>query len=122
MITGIVPSAYRRRRSVGRKTRRDGGAAISVVLHRAGFEPGAEQSVWPRLSEQDGCGPGKDPGQARTAQTRRMGMQNEKASHPKRRGRLRKLRRALALRVCGTLACGRDEAFRVVGFSSYHAG
>src|SRR5258708_33320427 len=96
MITGIVPSAYRRPRSVGRKTRRDGGSAISCIAPVLSQAP--EQSVWPHLSEEDGGGPGKDPGQARMTQTRRMGMPNEKASRPKRRGHLRKLRRALVLR------------------------
>ncbi len=66
------------------------------------------------------------------AQTRRMGMQNERCSYRMRRGRLRRLppslklwrtgRRALVLRIWMTLACGRDEAFRVVGFSLYRSG
>ena len=56
-------------------------SCIAPVLSQA-----PEQFVWPRLSEEDGGGPGKDPGQARVAQTRRMGMPNEKANRPKRRG------------------------------------
>src|SRR6266446_7158969 len=97
MITGIVPSAYRRPRSVGRKTRRDGGAAISVVLHRAGFEPGAGTICEAAFIRAGWRWTWQRP--ARMARTRRMGMPNEKASHPKRRGHLRKLRRALVLRL-----------------------
>jgi hypothetical protein len=47
-------------------------------------------------------------------------MQTEGVEPPgERGGRLRKLRRALVLRIWMTPACGRDEAFLVVGFSPY---
>ena len=67
MIMGIVPSAYRLQ---GRQGERLGAmedllsllSCIAPVLSQA-----PEQFVWPRLSEEDGGGPGKDPGQARMA-------------------------------------------------------
>ena len=78
MIKGIVPSAYRLQ---GRQGERLGAmedllsllSCIAPVLSQA-----PEQSVWPHLLEEDGAGPGKYSGQARMAQTRRMGMPNGK--------------------------------------------
>jgi hypothetical protein len=67
MIKGIVPSAYRRPRSEGEKL----GAMEDLLFLLSCIAPvlsqAPEQFVWPRLSEEDGGGPGKDPGQARIA-------------------------------------------------------
>jgi hypothetical protein len=47
------------------------------------------------------------------AQTWSMGIQDERGSDLKRRGHLRKLRRALVLRLCNARKRGRDVGFRL---------